>query len=49
MLQEIIEYLDTLKNAATAYCDLHRPLRANAFNDIRTSRYGVRLFTSVIN
>ena len=34
MLQEIIEYLDTLKNAATAYCDLHRPLRANAFNDI---------------
>ena len=34
MLQEIIEYLDTLKNAATAYCDLHRPLRANALNDI---------------
>ena len=34
LLQEIGEYLDTLRNAVTAYCDIHRPRRAGAFNEV---------------
>ena len=34
LLKDIKEYLDTLKNATTAYSDLYDPERANAFNDV---------------
>jgi len=35
LLQYLIEYLDSLKNAATAYCDIRAPERLDAFNEIQ--------------
>ncbi len=34
LLQDLTVYLGTLRNAATAYCDIHNPERAGAFNDV---------------
>lgn len=38
LLAEVIEYLSSLKNACTAYCDIRCPKRAGAFNDIGDTR-----------
>jgi uncharacterized protein with ParB-like and HNH nuclease domain len=38
LLTEIKGYLNTLQDAATAYCDIHRPGRNGAFNDYRAGK-----------
>lgn len=35
LLQDLIAYLTTLKDATTAYCDIHQPDRSDAFNNIQ--------------
>ncbi|MCX6077951.1 MAG: DUF262 domain-containing HNH endonuclease family protein [Chloroflexi bacterium] len=35
LLDDLKIYLDTLKEAATAYCDIKKPERPNAFSDIK--------------
>jgi len=37
LLHDLVVYLTGLVNAATAYCDIFRPARAEAFNDITRS------------
>jgi hypothetical protein len=38
LLQDLREYLETLRNVATAYSDLYRPERSNAYNDITDTK-----------
>jgi hypothetical protein len=44
LLDDLYSYLDTLKNAASAYCDIYAPTRPNSFNDF----HGNPLQTQVI-
>jgi hypothetical protein len=34
LLHDLVEYLESLRNAATAYCDIYNPYRPRAFNNI---------------
>ncbi len=34
LLQDLIDYLESLQNTVTAYCDIHFPHRAQAFNNV---------------
>jgi hypothetical protein len=43
LLRDLLGYLDTLRNAATAYCDLRNPLRSGAFNDIQDESRRVQI------
>jgi len=38
LLQDILTYIDTLANAATAYCDLLNPTHSSAFNAYKSNK-----------
>jgi hypothetical protein len=51
LLQDLIAYLTTLKDTATAYCDIYQPDRSDGFNNIQdtTLRQEIRMWNRKLN